>query len=309
MSDDLRQLLHALADRVADGIVTPAPASAPTVATAGEVSRALLQSLTVLATGDLSPRVVAALEGTPEGARLSELLALVRALHQAAQDSLRSAGGGLDEVRAAAERAADTASRQRMSIDRVTEQLKQLSNHVDELSATATEMGEASDRASLLALNTGIEGLRVGGEVARTLGSLGEELRKLSQRTAAGARELTAGLRTIVEQSRGAVASLDDARNAARVSGEEASRAAAAADAARRADRALLAAVGRFHVMDEQTEALVAKLESHAEQLAGDVARARDRLTTLDEPARRAIEGALARVTEITKGNAGGDTP
>jgi hypothetical protein len=109
-------------------------------------------------------------------------------------------------------------------------------------------------------------------------------------------------LKTVVEQARGALGALDEARNAARQSGEEASRAAAAAEAARRTDKALAAAVSRFHLMDEQTEALVAQIESGADRLAIDVGRARERLDKLEPAARAVVEVALARV-----GKLGGD--
>jgi methyl-accepting chemotaxis protein len=304
MSDDLRSLLHALADRLADGTRPAGPGAAP-IAVNAENTQALLNALSALADGDLSFRAASLLDGTPEGARLTEAITRVRELHLAAQGALGGGSGRLDEVRSAAEKAADTASRQRVSLDRVVEQLKQVTQRVDELAASATEMGDTSDRASLLALNTGIEGLRVGGEVARTLGSLGEELRKLSQRTAGGARELAGGLKTIVEQSRGVLTTLDDARNAARQSGEEASRAATAAEAARRADKALATAVSRFHLMDEQTEALVAQIESGVDRLAADVDRARERLAALEPSARTVVEGALARVGTLARKDGG----
>jgi methyl-accepting chemotaxis protein len=306
MSDDLRQLLHSLADRLADSARPTEPASQLPNASATDLLRAMSEALASLASGDLSTSVLRKLEGTPEGTRLGEALARVRELHRAAEGSVAAGTDRIDEVRAAAERAAEAASRQRVALERVTEQLRQVAQRVEELATSATEMAETSDRASLLALNTGIEGLRVGGEVARTLGSLGEELRKLAQRTAGGARELSAGLRGIVDQSRGAVIALEEARNAARQSGEDAARAATSADAARRSDRALAAAVARFHVLDEHTEALVAKLDSQSEQLAEDLARARERVATLDAPGKTAVEAAIARAEQAARGRGAG---
>ena len=304
MTDDLRSLLHALADRLADGANTE-PARTVPVLNASAQSNALLAAITALAEGDLSLRVAAPLEGTAEAARFVEAVTRVRELHLAAQGALGAGTGRLDEVRAAAERAADTASRQRLSLDRVVEQLRQVSQRVDELAAAAAEMGDASDRASMLALNTGIEGLRVGGEVARTLGSLGEEMRKLSVKSADGARELAGGLKAIVNQSRTTLNALDEARTAAKQSGEEASRAATAAEAARRDDKALATAVSRFHVMDEQTESLVTLIESGVDRLATDVAQARKRLDSLEPAARKTVEAALARVEALSRNDRG----
>jgi methyl-accepting chemotaxis protein len=301
MTDDLRQLLHALADRLADSTARVQPIAQSPSTTATTQQRALSDALAALASGDLSAPALRSLEGTPEGAQLNEVITRIRELHRAAEGAIVGGTDRIDEVRAAAERAADAASRQRLALERVSEQLRQLAQRVEELATAATEMAETADRASLLALNTGIEGLRVGGEVARTLGSLGEEMRKLAQRTSGGARELTAGLRGVVDQSRGAVAALDEARSAARQSGEDAARAAAVADAARRADRALATAVAHFHVLDEGTEALVTKLDSQAAQLADDLARARERLATLDGPGKSAVEAAITRIERLTK--------
>ncbi len=301
MNDEVRSLLHSLADRVADGML-PAAAlqgAAKPEPTDADATRALLDALSAIAAGDLSLRLANPLEGRPEGVRVAEILARVRELHLAAQGAIGAGTGRLDEVRAAAERASDTASRQRLSLDRVTEQVKQLAQRADDLAASAVEMGDTSDRAALLALNTGIEGLRVGGEVARTLGSLGEELRKLSQRSAGGARELATGLKGLVDQARGAVGTLDEARAAAKIAGDEAARAASAAESARRADVALTAAVTRFHAMDTQTEALVAQIDASVDRLSSDVERARAQLAGLEPSARTVVETALARVARL----------
>lgn len=313
MNDDVRSLLHALADRVADGMSTEGLASG-TTSTAGrpadrDAADALLTALSAVAKGDLSLRHASLLGDRPEGLRLREFLERVRELHGAALGVIGAGTDRLDDVRASAERASDTASRQRIVLDRVAEQVKQLAERAGELAASAAEMGGTSERAALLALNTGIEGLRVGGEVARTLGSLGEELRKLSQRSAGGARDLAAGLEGVVDRARGAVAALDEARVAAKLAGEEAARAASAAESARRADRALASAVSRFHAMDTQTEALVAQIDATVVQLASDVDRAREKLQGLEPSARVVVESALERVEHLATARRGGTIP
>ena len=166
------------------------------------------------------------------------------------------------------------------------------------------EIGELSDRSSLLALNTGIEGLRVGGDVARTLGLLGEGgFAQAFTKDLGGARDLVGGLRSVGEQARAAVSALEDVRAAARQAAEEATRAATLAAAARRSDIALATAVGGFRALDEESEAIIGCLDASAERIAREVATARERLNGADPRTQKAIRAALERLEATALAN------
>ena len=126
MKDDLRTLLHALADRLTSSLEAAPTTDVPASASATEERRMLAQALAAVADGDVSLGVANGVRATPEGESLGEALRRIRELVTAARDVVATGTDGVEDVRAAAERAADGTSRQRLGIDRILEQLRQV---------------------------------------------------------------------------------------------------------------------------------------------------------------------------------------
>src|SRR5258705_13624393 len=91
--DDLRTLLHALADRVAATLD-----ASPTASGATPPSPSLVAAVRALAEGDLSPSRAAALEHTPEGAAFAAAVTRVRGLVGAARAAVAGGTDRLDEL-------------------------------------------------------------------------------------------------------------------------------------------------------------------------------------------------------------------
>ncbi len=297
--DDIRSLLHALADRLATSLTTPAaPAErAATVSDDSDVD-ALRGALDAIALGDLVHRPNATTSSDTNqriNAALDRVRTLVRAAHESSGVATR-AGTIIDAV----ERAANAGNHQRLALDRSSDELRPLTTRLDDLAQETAELAATGDRIALLALNTGIEGLRVGGEVARALGGLGDEIRRLALRTALSAREIGESLRASAELTQRAMSSLEDARAALRQIADEVTRAAASAESVRVADDALGDAAKGFRVLDAESDALVARIDDAAARIAPDVARAR---AIAQQGNAEDIEAALARLTAALRGD------
>jgi methyl-accepting chemotaxis protein len=295
--DDIRSLLHALADRLATSLTTaPSEAREPDALDEKELV-ALRAALDAIARGDLVHRPERALP-EPKAERIIAAMERVRTLVRAATEASGAAsraGAIIDAV----ERAATAGNHQRLALDRSSDELRPLTTRLDDLAQEAAELAATGDRIALLALNTGIEGLRVGGEVARALGGLGDEIRRLALRTALSAREIGESLRASAELTQRAMASLEDARAALRQIADEVTRAAASAESVRVADDALTDAAKAFRVLDIESDALVSRLDEAATRLASDVARARSLAQRGDA---EDVEAALARLQAIVRG-------
>jgi len=107
--------------------------------------------------------------------------------HERAMVRVRDAGS-------AAQRIASSAARQRSTIDSVADRARALSSRAAELQAAFARVVDAFDRLSLVALNAGLEGARLGEVEGRQLGLVGDEVRGQSTRGADAAREIGVGL-------------------------------------------------------------------------------------------------------------------
>jgi methyl-accepting chemotaxis protein len=297
--NDIRSILHALADRLADSIAASSPPPAAAQRSDGsDAQRAALQAaLESIARGDLISRRPSGVSEETASlivAALERVRQLARAAHESAH-----AGPRANTIIEAVERAASAGNQQRLALDRSSDELRPLVTRLDDLAQETAELAATGDRIALLALNTGIEGLRVGGEVARALGSLGDEIRRLSLRMAMSAREIGEALRSSSELTQRAMLSLEDARAALRQIADDVTRAAAAAESVRIADDSLREAARSFRVLDVESEAIVARLDELAERLAPDVSRAR---ALAAQGGAEDIEAALARVMAALRG-------
>ena len=296
--DDLRSLLHVLADRIATTMTAPPTASASEAAPGHVEIDALRLALDAIARGDLVHR--SGPDVPPEvSERITAALDRVRTLVRAANESsgLSSRAGTIID---AVERAANAGNHQRLALDRSSDELRPLATRLDDLAQETAELASTGDRIALLALNTGIEGLRVGGEVARALGGLGDEIRRLALRTALSAREIGESLRASAELTQRAMLSIEDARTALRQIADEVTRAAASAESVRVADDALGDAARAFRVLDAESDALVTRLDEAASRIAADVARAR---SIAQSGNAEDVEAALARLNAVLRGD------
>jgi methyl-accepting chemotaxis protein len=94
----------------------------------------------------------------------------------------------------AAQRIASSAARQRAAMDAVSDRARSLSSRAAELQAAFVRVVDAFERLSLVALNAGLEGARLGEGEGRQLGLVGEEVRAQALRGGDAAREFGAGL-------------------------------------------------------------------------------------------------------------------
>jgi methyl-accepting chemotaxis protein len=95
---------------------------------------------------------------------------------------------------AAAQRIASSAARQRTSIDSVADGVRNLSSRTGDLQAGFGRVLDAFERLSLVALNAGLEGARLGETEGRQLGLVSDEVRAHSLRGAELSRELASAV-------------------------------------------------------------------------------------------------------------------
>jgi methyl-accepting chemotaxis protein len=98
----------------------------------------------------------------------------------------------------AAQRIGSTAGRQRSAIDAVADRTHALSSRAAELQAGFARVIDAFERLGLVALNAGLEGARLGEAEGRPLALVSDEVRAQSSRGGDTARELGAGMTSLV---------------------------------------------------------------------------------------------------------------
>jgi methyl-accepting chemotaxis protein len=97
----------------------------------------------------------------------------------------RDAGGS-------AQRIVSSALRQRASIDAVADRIRALSSRIGDAHTGFARVVDAFERLSLVALNAGLEGARLGEGQGRALALVGDEVRAQATRGGDAARELAA---------------------------------------------------------------------------------------------------------------------
>jgi len=176
-----------------------------------------------------------------------------------------------------------------------------------ELSQGALQVGDLSDRAALMALNAGIEGLRVGGEGRARAHRAGRRIAQNSrQRTSTGAHEIATGLRAFADQARAAAGTLDESAWVAHVRPRKTPRARPPRRKRRGGPtRRWLSALEGFRAHDDKTEALVAQLGASAARVAGTRSPRRGRWSPASSPRRaRRFYAALAQLEHAGDGAA-----
>jgi methyl-accepting chemotaxis protein len=265
------------------------------------LSEALRHALRAVASGDLTVANLLDVLSTEEGRALESLVARVRALVTLGRRALGATPRAAEQVAATSVRVAELMGRQRVTLERTAEEVQRLSTRARELQALAREVAEAGDRAALLSLNAGIEGMRVGGESARALTLLGEEIRRLSQRAHVGALDLAAGVTHLEEGARSALGRLEEVQSTTKAVADAAMQASVAADQARRTEDELVVALDGWRVLDDETESLVGSITQAAARLTQEVSQLRARLRPEDVSAWSALTRALGPLDALTR--------
>ncbi|MDP3279048.1 MAG: methyl-accepting chemotaxis protein [Deltaproteobacteria bacterium] len=303
--DDLRLLLHQLADRLADRAsvalpaIEPVPEALPSAAELSEEHVFLRAFFDAVVEGDLSARLPAASD--PLVQRGEETLERLRTLLRSARESTEGVGLRADTIVDAIEHAASAGNQQRIILDHAMDEMRPLLVRLNDLQHETAEITTSCDRIALLALNTGIEGLRVGGEVARALSTLGDEIRRLAVRSSLTARELGEALKSTGESAKRGSTNIEEARAMLRHIADEVTRAASSAESVRIADETLRDATAGFRVLDIESEELLLRLDDTATRLADELVRA-GKLAQRNVAGSEDVRAAVARIQKLVAG-------
>jgi methyl-accepting chemotaxis protein len=185
------------------------------------------------------------------------------------------------DASSAAQRIAASAARQRGAMDAVADRARAVSSRASELQGAFSRAVDAFERLSLIALNAGLEGARLGEAEGRQLGLVSDEVRAQAARGGDATKELAAGLARLGEEVALLAGYVGDAQAGVSEVSQDASRAAGAstdaesalADVGERVRRATGSdpeAVRAIAEASERARALVDSLSS----VAGKVPRA-----------------------------------
>lgn len=294
---DLRTILYALADQLADRGQPAKPDE--TAAHNSAFATACEDFVRGLAKGDLALSAQHGLSDS-EHKLLREALNRVKNLLQIAKESAAGTVQRTDTIIHSMESLANASNHQRTLINRSIEDLRPVALRLQDLALQCAELSMDADRTALLALNTGIEGLRVGGEVARALGALGEEIRRLAQRESLVARAVSDALKMHKGTIQRSTEHLDDASATLRVILEQVSTASAAAESVRVVDEALSAAAGSFRMHDSESQVVIDQLQDLTHSLGTELLKAQE-LVARNPSSREAVQAALAQLALAAK--------
>ncbi len=167
----------------------------------------------------------------------------------------------------AAERAAASSAKQRASLDAGNDEARSLGARTEELQRHVARLSEAFERLSVVALNAGLEGARLGEAAGKPLSLVSEEVRAQADRGGESAREIGRAVSDFTRELSNVGTRFDDARGHGADATQQASSAAAAASEATRAlvdlGERLRSATGS----DPETAQAIAQATEHARAL------------------------------------------
>jgi len=173
---------------------------------------------------------------------------------------------------------------------RIAERVKEAARTVDSLGSRSDQIGEIigtiediADQTNLLALNAAIEAARAG-ESGRGFAVVADEVRALAERTTRATREIALMIKAIQNETRGAVASMDEGVREVEKGTGEAARSGAAL-------REILEQIGSVSLQISQIATAAEQQTSTTTEISGSIQTITD---TAHETARGAQESAGA---------------
>lgn len=128
-----------------------------------------------------------------------------------ANQRAQSAGEMAQQSGKETERAASKTKMVATYVDQTAKQIHDLSGRVQEIGSITTVIRDVADQTNLLALNAAIEAARAG-EQGRGFAVVADEVRKLAERTASSAREISEVISTIQDSVATVVSGMEESR-------------------------------------------------------------------------------------------------
>lgn len=267
-----------------------------------EAERVLVETLALAAEGDLRARPKSTAGRLSTVSRQAERLLerMTETVVRARRDS-RTVALASRDLTGAAEHAATSTSIARASLDGASDQLRVGTARLSDAVAQLELLGDLSSRTGMLALNAAIEAARVGGEAARALAMVAEEIRKLAQRSAAVSQEVLDGIEAAQQDIQSTLGAIDEGRRLTGQASDAVARCATSSETVVRAAESLESTVTPYRVDDPLAAELAASVRRRRDELLADlegVARDAGRVVDAEEVARALteIERAVASV-------------
>jgi methyl-accepting chemotaxis protein len=173
------------------------------------------------------------------------------------------------EASEASQRVSSNLAKQRESVDALTDGAHAVATRADELRGGFARMADTLERLSLVALNAGLEGARLGEGAGRSLLLVSEEVRAHVTRGNDSAREVTATLGDLGNEVAKLHGPIEQTRQASSEASQEAARIAMASSGAEKALLDLGERLKKTTGHDPETVRLVAQASDHARALMG----------------------------------------
>jgi methyl-accepting chemotaxis protein len=169
----------------------------------------------------------------------------------------------------ASQRISSSLAKQRESVDGLTDGAHAVATRAQELNGGFARMADTLERLSLVALNAGLEGARLGEGAGRSLLLVSEEVRAHVTRGNDSAREVTTTLGDMGSEVAKLHGTIGQARQASSDASQEAARIALASSEAEKALVDLGERLKKTTGHDPETVRLVAQASDHARALMG----------------------------------------
>jgi methyl-accepting chemotaxis protein len=182
------------------------------------------------------------------------------------------------EAAEASQRITSNLAKQRASADILADRAHAIAAHAQELSGGLARVADTLERLSLVALNAGLEGARLGESTGRSLLLVSEEVRTQAARGAAGARELTTAINDIGADVSKLHGTIEQARQASTEASQESARVAGSSAEAERALVELGTKLRASTGNDPEAMRLVAEAGDHARALVSSLSALRGKV-------------------------------